>query len=165
MVRKNESHIAEVRRLTGLAGIMEDVHGVRKIENTNSGTNIRETKKIMKRCCYSVNEGVLLLFVDIAVTERKYKTIYIDPPWPERGGGKIKRGADAHYPVMTVRDIINLPVHRLMDPDGCHIYLWVTNNYLQAGLDCIQKWGGAVCYHYHLDERQDGFRSILPRHH
>lgn len=26
----------------------------------------------------------------------KYRTIYIDPPWPERGGGKIKRGADKH---------------------------------------------------------------------
>jgi hypothetical protein len=22
----------------------------------------------------------------------KYKTIYADPPWPEYGGGKIKRG-------------------------------------------------------------------------
>ncbi len=26
----------------------------------------------------------------------KYKTIYADPPWPEVGGGKIKRGADRH---------------------------------------------------------------------
>ena len=25
---------------------------------------------------------------------KKYKTIYADLPWPERGGGKIKRGAD-----------------------------------------------------------------------
>ena len=30
----------------------------------------------------------------------KYKTIYIDPPWPEHGGGKIKRGADRHYALM-----------------------------------------------------------------
>lgn len=28
---------------------------------------------------------------------RKYKTIYADPPWQESGGGKIKRGADKHY--------------------------------------------------------------------
>lgn len=27
---------------------------------------------------------------DIYTTDKKYKTIYIDPPWPERGGGKIK---------------------------------------------------------------------------
>lgn len=28
----------------------------------------------------------------------KYRTIYADPPWMEHGGGKIKRGADRHYP-------------------------------------------------------------------
>ena len=27
-----------------------------------------------------------------------YKTIYADPAWGEKGGGKIKRGADNHYP-------------------------------------------------------------------
>lgn len=31
----------------------------------------------------------------------QYKTIYIDPPWPERGGGKIKRGADRHYALIS----------------------------------------------------------------
>ena len=29
---------------------------------------------------------------DIYTTDKKYKTIYIDPPWPEHGGGKIKMG-------------------------------------------------------------------------
>lgn len=42
-----------------------------------------------------------------------YKTIYADPPWMERGGGKIKRGADKHYPLMSTKDIIALPVRRL----------------------------------------------------
>lgn len=28
---------------------------------------------------------------------RTYDIIYADPPWMERGGGKIKRGADRHY--------------------------------------------------------------------
>ena len=30
----------------------------------------------------------------------EYKTIYEDPPWKESGGEKIKRGADAYYPLM-----------------------------------------------------------------
>jgi len=30
-------------------------------------------------------------------------TFLLDPPWPERGGGKIKRGADRHYDVITKR--------------------------------------------------------------
>lgn len=71
----------------------------------------------------------------------EYKTIYIDPPWPEYGGGRIRRGADRHYPLMSVREIKTLPIQGLVHPDGCHLYLWVTNNYLQAGLDCIRAWG------------------------
>ena len=35
-----------------------------------------------------------------------YKTIYADPAWGEKGGGKIKRGADNHYPLMKTKDII-----------------------------------------------------------
>ena len=73
--------------------------------------------------------------------QRKYRTIYIDPPWPERGGGKIKRGADRHYPLMTIKEILALPIQDIADPDGCHIYLWVTNTYLKDGLICLQNWG------------------------
>ena len=77
----------------------------------------------------------------IEFPSEKYKTIYIDPPWPGRGGGKINRGADRHYPLMSLTDIKDLPVGSLAHPDGCHLYLWTTNNYLQAGLDCIREWG------------------------
>ena len=42
---------------------------------------------------------------------------------------------------MTLNDIMDLPVRDLADESGCHIYLWVTNNYLQAGLDCLKAWG------------------------
>lgn len=78
---------------------------------------------------------------DIQFPEGKYRTIYIDPPWPERGGGKIKRGADRHYALMSVKDILALPVHSLADSDGCHIYCWVTNNYLPFGFECFKAWG------------------------
>ena len=51
----------------------------------------------------------------------QYKTIYIDPPWPERGGGKIKRGADRHYALMSIKEIKALPIASLADPEGCHL--------------------------------------------
>lgn len=70
-----------------------------------------------------------------------YRTIYADPPWPEHGGGKVQRGADRHYPLMSVQEILGLPVGQLADPAGCHLYLWVTNNYLKAGLACLEAWG------------------------
>ena len=71
----------------------------------------------------------------------KYRTIYIDPPWPERGGGKIKRGADKHYGLMSVAEIKALPVMQLADPAGCHLYCWATNNYLPAAIECVKAWG------------------------
>ena len=72
----------------------------------------------------------------------KYKTIYADPPWPETGGGKIKRGADRHYPLMKLDAIIALgeELKPYVD-DNAHLYLWVTNNFLPAGLEVMKAWG------------------------
>jgi N6-adenosine-specific RNA methylase IME4 len=69
----------------------------------------------------------------------KYGTILADPPWLERGGGKIKRGADRHYPLMHTKDICALPVATLAAPDA-HLYLWVTNNFLPDGLQVMAAW-------------------------
>lgn len=47
-----------------------------------------------------------------------YRTIYIDPPWPESGGGRICRGAQQHYELMSVEQIKALPVGDLADRGG-----------------------------------------------
>ena len=70
---------------------------------------------------------------------RKYKTILADPPWQEQGGGKIKRGADKHYPLMKTKDKKDLDVNSLAD-DNCWLYLWVTNNFLKDGLEVMENW-------------------------
>lgn len=73
----------------------------------------------------------------------KYKTLYLDPPWLERGGGKIKRGADKHYELMHTKDILELlkkDIVPLLD-DNCHMYMWVTNNFLKDGLWLIEQLG------------------------
>ena len=79
--------------------------------------------------------------VDIYNTDRKYKTIYADPPWYESGGGKIKRGADRHYELMKTKEIMKLPVQNLAHPDGCHLYLWATNNHIQDAFEVVKAWG------------------------
>jgi len=73
----------------------------------------------------------------------KYRVIYADPPWPEYGGGKIKRGADRHYPLMSVGDIARLgqSLEPYIADDGCHLYLWVTNAHLASGLMVMDAWG------------------------
>lgn len=79
--------------------------------------------------------------VDILSIDRKYHTIYADPPWMERGGGKVKRGADRHYPLLTTDEIKSFPVRSLADPAGCHLYLWATNNHLPDALEVMGAWG------------------------
>lgn len=71
---------------------------------------------------------------------KKYHTIYADPPWMESGGGKIKRGADNHYPLMKTKDIAALPVGEIA-ADNCHLYLWTTNNFLKDALAVMESWG------------------------
>jgi len=55
-------------------------------------------------------------------------------------GGKIKRGADKHYKLMSTEQIANLPIKNIID-DNCHLYLWVTNNFLGDGLKVMETWG------------------------
>lgn len=71
---------------------------------------------------------------------KRYRTILADPPWLERGSGRIKRGADRHYPLMPTKAIAELPVEELAEPDS-HLYLWVTNNFLPDGLLVMRAWG------------------------
>lgn len=68
-----------------------------------------------------------------------YKTIYADPPWNEVGGGKIKRGADKHYPLMKTKDIIIVMQGVLINQidKNAHLYLWATNNHLPDALEVI----------------------------
>lgn len=72
-----------------------------------------------------------------------FSTIYIDPPWPERGGGKIKRGADRHYKLLRVGDIYSvIRMSGVWKPaNDAHLYLWATNTYLPAGLWLMNSLG------------------------
>lgn len=102
------------------------------------------------------------MVVDIFNTDRKYQTIYADPPWWETGGGKIKRGADRHYQLMKIPEIIALPVPELIAPDGCHLYLWATNNHLKDAFAVMEAWGLPVCNDNYLAERQGWSGAVLP---
>jgi N6-adenosine-specific RNA methylase IME4 len=42
---------------------------------------------------------------------------------------------------MSIEEIKNLPIRKLADKDGCHLYLWVTNNFLQKSFELLKEWG------------------------
>ena len=84
-----------------------------------------------------------------------YATLMADPPWLERGGGQIKRGADRHYPLMSTDEICALPVSSWMAPDA-HGYIWVTNNFLPDGLRVMAAWG------FRFVTKIDWFKGEIP---
>jgi len=74
----------------------------------------------------------------------KFKTVLLDPPWNERGGGRIKRGADKHYELLKTPDIIRviLQSEHWGDLDeNAHMYLWATNNHLEDALFVMKSLG------------------------
>jgi N6-adenosine-specific RNA methylase IME4 len=73
----------------------------------------------------------------------KYRTIVADPPWYEKGGGAIKRGADRHYPLLWTPAIaavmLDAPVWE--PAPNAHLWLWTTNNYLPDALGIVDRLG------------------------
>lgn len=77
-----------------------------------------------------------------------FRTVIMDPPWPEFGGGKITRGAQAHYRLCRNRDEVCLTVKGalvLAAPDGfeknAHCYIWATNNFIPDGIWLMEQLG------------------------
>jgi len=103
-------------------------------------------------CVYSREEMAAAYAAGLAEThsmlvEEPYACVLADPPWPERGGGKIKRGADRHYDVVKKSQcpwkIIDIMLRSgVWDiADNAHLWLWTTNNYLKDGLDVMEACG------------------------
>jgi N6-adenosine-specific RNA methylase IME4 len=72
-----------------------------------------------------------------------HRTILMDPPWYETGGGKIKRGADRHYPLIKTPDMpaVILGSGVWAPDDDCHLYMWATANHLPDALWLIGALG------------------------
>jgi len=71
-----------------------------------------------------------------------YRTVQLDPPWLERGGGKSKRGADKHYPLLPVTEILEVVARSPMNmATDAHMWMWVTDNFLKDGLWLMENLG------------------------
>ncbi len=74
---------------------------------------------------------------------RRFHTVLADPPWRFRNRtGKV---APEHrrlrrYDTLPLEDINALPVAELVD-EPAHLYLWVPNALLPAGLEVMRAWG------------------------
>lgn len=73
---------------------------------------------------------------------KKYKIIYADPPWQYRVYSKKGQGrsAENHYHTMNIKDIMALPVDKIVDKD-CILFLWITFPCLKEGIEVMERWG------------------------
>jgi N6-adenosine-specific RNA methylase IME4 len=77
--------------------------------------------------------------------QSKYRTILADPPWAQQMIGKYKtirnqRPEKMPYSPMSLDEIMSLDVGSAAAPD-CHLWLWTTNQFLEAGLQVMRSWG------------------------
>ena len=75
-----------------------------------------------------------------------FRCIAADPPWAEKGGGKVKRGADRHYGTLNYAEIVDVmrayfSEVGIPDPAGCLLWMWATNNHLVGALDVMKDLG------------------------
>ena len=74
-----------------------------------------------------------------SLDERKFGTIYADPPW-QYGNQGTRASTGNHYNTMTVADICNMPVESLA-ADDAHLHLWTTNAFLFDAKTVMEAWG------------------------
>lgn len=90
----------------------------------------------------------------IPFPDKKYKTIYADPPWKY---GKWGMGSEKcllkqyqreptplPYHWMSMEEIKGLPVNKLSD-ENCELYLWTTQKYLPDSFEVLKSWGFKYC--------------------
>lgn len=90
------------------------------------------------------------------IESKKYQVIYADPPWAFGGaslhmtkGGFDLRGKgrtlkyseqEKHYPVMSKKEILDLPIKDLLDKDAV-CFMWTTDAHLPQALEIMKTWG------------------------
>lgn len=74
--------------------------------------------------------------------KNKYSIIYADPPWSSNSqfGRDKKRGNEQHYPLMTLKEIKELPVSDIAN-ENCILFLWVVDAQLFEAKEVIKAWG------------------------
>jgi N6-adenosine-specific RNA methylase IME4 len=88
----------------------------------------------------------------------KYSIIYADPPWNYKRKGDGLKG-HCPYPVMTMEELMRLPVHELAAPD-CALFMWCTmpklDEIFERGL--FRMWGFQykTCAFTWVKTRKDG---------
>lgn len=84
----------------------------------------------------------MLSLIEFA-NERRWKTIYADPPWRfdiKNSSNSPEHPRHNHYSTMDAKDIMALPVSSILEENAL-LFLWVPNSLLVTGLEVLNAWG------------------------
>ncbi|HEY9832536.1 MAG TPA: MT-A70 family methyltransferase [Stenomitos sp.] len=75
------------------------------------------------------------------IPQKNYSLIVADPPWTYllRESDRTHRNRTP-YPNMSDEEIFNLPIGEIA-AQNAYLLLWVTNNHLPLGFQCLETWG------------------------
>ncbi len=84
----------------------------------------------------------------IALPSGAFRCVEVDPPWQYRdrsfNGTNTTQRQRSHcpYPTMPVRDLFAMgpEVRRLLHPDGAHLWLWATKDFLPQAFAIVEHW-------------------------
>ena len=75
----------------------------------------------------------------------KFNVLVMDCPWQytnERTGRTLVSGASQQYETLSISDLLDLkPYIDRVTKDDALIYMWVTNPFLQEGLELLKNYG------------------------
>lgn len=75
----------------------------------------------------------------------RFAVFYADPPWAHEiwGDAGKEKSAEAHYPVMSIAEIMALDVPSIAYDDA-FLGLWATKEHLADAIDLARHWGFKV---------------------
>jgi N6-adenosine-specific RNA methylase IME4 len=69
-----------------------------------------------------------------------FRVILADPPWSYEGASSPDRTAHRHYPTLTQKELVALPVGRVAARQAV-LFLWATPPKVGEALDLVAQWG------------------------
>lgn len=74
----------------------------------------------------------------------RHAALYVDPPWAFNDKNTNgNRGAGCKYPVMTLSDLMQMPVNSIC-ADDCVLFMWWVASQPQEALDLVKAWGFTI---------------------
>jgi N6-adenosine-specific RNA methylase IME4 len=108
------------------------------VSNTSALTGVQD---------FPVSETAVSYFAPLAA--HSYDVVVIDPPWPfkTRSPKGQRKSPSMQYRVMTLAEIMELPVRELLKDDAV-VYLWTTGPLLDEAIATLKAWGITYAAHF-----------------